>query len=276
MCIVLCCSSKLSISSAETIALTHCKIPLSSIGINGLFVQGGIVCGNTAPDTQIHLNGQRVRISSNGSFIFGFGRDFPSTATITVTRNKVPNDYTIYIAPRQYKEQHIHGVPQRTVSPKPEDFKRIRQESQSIVTARQVDSTRTDFVTGFHWPVRGRISGVYGSQRTYNGVPRRPHYGVDIAVSLGTPVRAPTGGVVTLVHPDMFFSGGTLIIDHGHGISSAFLHLETINVAVGDTVQQGEEIATVGSSGRATGPHLDWRINWFTQRLDPQLLVLDE
>ena len=139
--------------------------------------------------------------------------------------------------------------------------------------ARKLDAERTDFLTGFIWPAKGRISGVYGSQRILNGQPRRPHFGVDVAAPVGTEVRAPADGVVTMVHSDMFYSGGTMILDHGHGLSSSFLHLHRILVKKGQRIRQGDLIAEIGATGRVTGPHLDWRINLFAKRLDPQLLV---
>ena len=130
-----------------------------------------------------------------------------------------------------------------------------------------------DALAGFQWPAIGPISGVYGSQRIYNGTPRSPHYGVDVAVPTGTPVLAPSSGVVTLAEPDLFYSGGTIILDHGFRLSSSFLHLSKVHVAVGQEVKQGELIGEVGATGRATGPHLDWRMSWRNQRIDPQLLA---
>ena len=128
-------------------------------------------------------------------------------------------------------------------------------------------------LAGFVWPAEGPISGVYGSQRFYNGEPRRPHFGVDVAVPTGTIVRAPAAGVVTLAEPDLYFSGGTVILDHGYRLSSSFLHMSEVAVQVGDELQPGDIIGAVGSTGRATGPHLDWRMNWREQRIDPQLLA---
>ncbi len=179
------------------------------------------------------------------------------------------------IAKRDYRIQRIDGLPPRKVTPKAEDLKRIRQETALVKAARRRDDPRTDFMRGFIWPAKGRVSGVYGSQRILNGQPRRPHFGVDVAGPVGTPVVAPADGVVTLVHPDMFFSGGTLVIDHGHGLSSSFLHLSEVLVKEGQRVKQGELIARIGATGRVTGAHLDWRMNLFDTRIDPQLLVGD-
>ena len=181
--------------------------------------------------------------------------------------------HTYAIAPREYRMQYIEGVPQKTVTPSEEQQKRAREESERVWSARQKRFARTDFTTDFIWPLTGRITGVYGSQRIYNGEPRAPHYGVDIARPTGTRVWAPASGQVTLAEPDLFYSGGTLIIDHGHGLSSTFIHLSKLLVKVGDEIKQGDEIAEVGATGRATGPHLDWRMNWLDQRVDPTTLV---
>ena len=164
-------------------------------------------------------------------------------------------------------------MPQRTVTPDPEDLKRIRRDQALVRAARASTSDRTDFAAGFHWPLTGRISGVYGSQRVYNGKPGNPHYGVDVARPVGTPVSAPAPGLVTLADPALFYSGGTIIIDHGSQVNSAFLHLSEVLVKVGQRVAPGDIIGKVGATGRASGPHLDWRMNWRDRRVDPQLLV---
>ena len=142
------------------------------------------------------------------------------------------------------------------------------------VPARERDDARTDFAQPFAWPVEGRVSGRFGNQRVYNGTPGSAHSGMDIAAPNGTPVLAPAAGVVTLAAPDFYLTGGTLLLDHGHGISSNFLHLSRIDVQVGDRIEQGQVIGAVGATGRATGPHLHWGMNWFDTRIDP-LLVLE-
>ena len=159
------------------------------------------------------------------------------------------------------------------VTPPESVLARIKSENAKIAEARAQDRAEPDYLTGFVWPTVGRISGVYGSQRILNGKPRQPHYGIDIAAPAGTPVRAPADGIVTLAEGDLYYTGGTLIIDHGHGLTSAFLHMKDVEVALGQRVRQGERIGTVGSTGRSTGPHLDWRINWFKARIDPSLLA---
>ena len=243
--------------------------------LTGEFVQGGIVIGHTVPGSQVTYDKQMIRVSSEGSFIIGFNRDEPQKISLkVVTPAGVMKTKSIYVKKRDYKVQRINGLPESKVSPrKPEVLARIQKEGLQAAQARQRDDARSDFLEQFIWPVKGPVSGVYGSQRVLNGKPRRPHFGVDVAVPTGTDVVAPASGVITLANPDMFFSGGTVILDHGHGLSSAFLHLSQLLVRVGDNVKQGDLIARVGASGRVTGAHLDWRMNLFKRRVDPQLLV---
>ncbi len=241
----------------------------------GDFVQGGLVQGVTQPGATVKVDGKPVRVSEAGLFLVGFGRDAPAESLVQVS---YPDgrmaEQLLRVAKREYRVQRIDGLPKRKVTPRSkEDLARIRKESALSRSARKRDDPRTDFLVGFIWPVTGPISGVYGSQRILNGQPRRPHFGVDIARPTGTPVVAPAAGIVTLAHPDMFFSGGTLILDHGHGLSSSFLHLSRILVEEGQRIEQGELIAEIGATGRVTGAHLDWRMNLFTKRIDPQLLV---
>lgn len=236
--------------------------------------QGATIRGKVEPGSQVEFLGREVRVAKGGEFVVGLGRDFPAKAELTVTgKDGKRTLHTFAVAPREYNIQKITGVPQATVTPSPEQVERSRREAALVSAARQKDLATPWFTSDFRWPLVGRISGVYGSQRVYNGKPGSPHYGIDIAAPTGTRVVAPAAGEVTLVHPDMFFSGGTLIIDHGHGLSSTFIHLHKILVKEGDSITKGQEIAEVGATGRATGPHLDWRINWFDQRLDPSLVV---
>jgi murein DD-endopeptidase MepM/ murein hydrolase activator NlpD len=240
----------------------------------GDFIQGGLVTGRTLPGAHVTFNDRRVRVSKDGLFLIGFGRDAPGQAKVDI---ELPDGShhtrTFKVKKRQYKIQYIKGLPPRKVTPSKEDLERIRAEAALVRKAREIDDPRTDFLTGFRWPVEGKITGVYGSQRVLNGKPRRPHFGVDIAAPVGTAVLAPADGMVTLVYPDMYFSGGTVILDHGHGLSSSFLHLSKILVTKGQAISRGEIIAEVGAMGRVTGAHLDWRINLFQVRLDPQLLM---
>ena len=242
--------------------------------IDGGLIQGGLVIGHTAPRARVYFDGVEIRVSNDGLFVIGFGKDASATAHLKVAfaDGNVTNEI-LKIEKRSYRIQRIDGLPKRKVTPKASDLERIRRESALVKATRGRDDPRTDFLEGFDWPARGRISGVYGSQRILNGEPRRPHYGVDVAGPVGAQVTAPAGGIVTLVHPDMFFSGGTLILDHGHGLSSSFLHLSAILVEEGQRVRRGDVIARIGATGRVTGAHLDWRMNWFETRIDPELLV---
>jgi len=180
---------------------------------------------------------------------------------------------TIKVQPRKYRVQRINGLPNNMINPPKKVLARIIIENKKIKKVRMRDSNFSFWKSGFVWPAKGRISGVYGSQRILNGRPKQPHYGIDIAAPRGSLVVAPAGGVVALAEPDLYYSGGTIIIDHGHGLTSAFLHMDKLFVVVGDVVSQSQPIGTIGSTGRSTGPHLDWRINWFEKRIDPGLLV---
>ncbi len=242
--------------------------------LQGDFLQGGLLLGTTVPGGKVFVDGRQIRVSGAGNFLMGFGRDAKLNWQLVVEHSDgSAYSQPIKITARQYNIQRIDGLPPSQVTPSAENLRRIRQDVKIIQKARTVDADRLDFLEPFDWPVIGTITGVYGSQRILNGEPRRPHYGVDIYAPLGTPVRAPAGGVVTVAHPDMFFSGATMVLDHGHGLSSAFLHLDEMLVPEGAYVHKNEIIATVGSSGRSTGPHLDWRLNLFSVRLDPQLLM---
>ena len=246
-----------------------------SLSFTGNLIQGGLAFGQVSPGSKVQINGHWVRVSPAGEFILGFGRDYPSDATVIVqAKDGTVKSHTFAIAAREYNIQRIDGLPDKQVSPEPKAMQRIRRESVEIAIARSMDGDRMDFKSGFIWPVQGRISGIYGSQRILNGLSRRPHFGIDIAAPVGTPVLAPAPGLVTYAE-DMYFSGGTLVVDHGQNLSSSFLHLHKILVKVGDWVRQGQPVALVGATGRATGPHLDWRMNWHQQRLDPGLLMDD-
>ncbi len=245
-----------------------------AIEFQGEFVQGGIVFGKVEQGQQVSYEGQRLPLSSSGQFVLGFDRDAAPRVTLKIKDLDGSSDEKqLNVKPRTYDIQRIEGIARKIMSPNEADLERIRGENVAIGRARKVISPREDFLQTFVWPLNGPITGVFGSQRVYNGVPSRPHYGVDVAAPVGTRVRAPAAGSVRLAHDDMFYSGGTLVIDHGHGLSSSFLHLSKLLVDIGDEVKQGQEIAEVGATGRATGPHLDWRMNWRKQRVDPQQLV---
>ncbi|WP_229801663.1 M23 family metallopeptidase [Halioglobus japonicus] len=244
--------------------------------LEGNLIQGGLVYGEVAPGSQVTLDGDALTVLEDGTFFAGFGRDNAATAELVITGDS-PCTQTLNIASREYRISRVEGVPQKTVTPSEEHLARIRRERALVSAAKRQRLDREDLLlgalAGFEWPATGRISGVYGSQRFYNGKPGNPHYGVDVAVPTGTPVYAPTAGVVTLAEDDLFYSGGTVILDHGFGLSSSFLHMSKIHVEVGQELKTGDLLGEVGATGRATGPHLDWRMSWRNQRVDPQLLV---
>lgn len=244
--------------------------------LEGQLIQGGLIWGNAPIGSSVSLDGSALDILDDGTFFGGFGRDASSTAQLVI-EGPEPCSQTLQIQSRQYRISRVEGVPQQTVTPSEEHLERIRRERVIVGAAKGQRLQRPDLLNsalaGFEWPTTGRISGVYGSQRVYNGTPKNPHYGVDVAVPTGTPVHAPTAGVITLAEPDLFYSGGTVILDHGYGLSSSFLHMSKLHVEVGQEIRSGDLIGEVGATGRATGPHLDWRMSWRSERVDPQLLV---
>lgn len=243
--------------------------------LNGEMEQGALVIGKTLPGSTVSHDGEMVMVSPAGDFLIGFER---MAAGISQLKVRLPDGELLVrelkIKPRKYDIQKINGLPKRKVTPRPEDTARIKADRTATKKARRLRSDRTDYLSGFDWPATGRITGVYGSQRVLNGKPKWPHYGVDVAGPVGAPVVAPAPGLVTLVHQDMFYSGGTLIIDHGQGLTSTFLHLSKIVVTEGARVEKGQKIAEIGATGRVTGPHLDWRMNLGKKRLNPESIVV--
>lgn len=236
--------------------------------------QGTLVIGRVPPGSSVQYGGRQLRVTPYGSVVFGIGRDERGPAQVAVTLpDGATQQASIRIDARDWPLQHVNGVPSATVEPPPAIARRIQTEQARVVAARERDDERADFAQEFIWPVQGRISGRFGRARVYNGKPGSPHSGMDIAAPSGTPVKAPAAGIITFADPDLYLTGGTILLDHGHGVSSNFLHLSRIDVQVGQRVQQGEVIGAVGSTGRSTGPHLHWGMNWFGVRVDPQLVL---
>jgi len=236
--------------------------------------QGAMVIGRVPPGSRVEVGGRRLRVTGYGTVVFGIGRDAGSPARITVTPpGGGERTVEIAVSARDWPLQRVDGVPPRTVEPPPEVATRIRREQALVAAARVEDRPLTGFAQHFAWPVEGRISGRFGRARVYNGKPGAPHSGMDIAAPQGTAIRAPADGVVTLAEPDLYITGGTVLIDHGHGIGSNFLHMSRLDVQAGDPVKQGQVIGAVGATGRATGPHLHWGMTWFDVRIDPQLVL---
>jgi len=252
-----------------------CSLPLlAEIQLSGEIKQGALVVGKTSAKNIVTFDGNALPVSAHGDYVFGFGRDDVATHKLKII---YPNGKTevksLTPQKREYKIQRIEGIAKKIMNPNPKAVARAKQDGAEVRTARKTLSSKTDFSQGFIAPIKGIITGVYGSQRVFNGVPKRPHFGLDYAGKTGDPVKAPASGKVVMFVPDMFYSGGTMIIDHGHGITSSFLHLSKSYVKKGDEVKKGQIVAAVGSSGRATGPHLDWRVNWLNVRLDPALAL---
>jgi hypothetical protein len=256
------------------LALIAATALAGELRLEGPLTQGGMVLGQAPPGSRVSLDGAPVRLSAEGRFVIGFGRDHGPKARLEVRFPDGTHEHRpLAIAQRRYEIERVDGLPPNTVSPSADELARIRREGALIAAVRRRDTPAPWFAAPFAWPARGRVSGVYGSQRVLNGEPRRPHYGLDVAAPPGTPVTAPAAGIVALVEPDLFYTGGTVMLDHGHGLISVYSHMASVSVKVGQTLRRGEILGTLGGTGRATGPHLDWRLNWFKQRLDPALLV---
>jgi murein DD-endopeptidase MepM/ murein hydrolase activator NlpD len=246
----------------------------AELRLEGELVQGGLVRGQVAPGSAVWLDGRQLRVSADGRFVFGFDRDAAERAELVVRDpDGRERRRALEIARRSYDVQRIDGLPPRQVTPSAEDLARIEAEAELIEAAKRRDTEGPGFTQKVAWPALGRISGVYGSQRILNGAPRAPHRGLDVAAPPGTPVGAMARGVVSLAEPDLYFTGGTVMVDHGHGLHSIYVHLQDVLVEVGQDVAQGAILGTVGSTGRATGPHLHWGIYWFDRAVDPALLV---
>jgi murein DD-endopeptidase MepM/ murein hydrolase activator NlpD len=246
---------------------------LNAIEFKGKFLQGHYIVGLTDPSAQIFIGKKKIKVSKDGYFVFGIDRDRKFDLLITKVKDGKKEKIIKKVLKRKYNIQRIDGLEESKVTPPESVYKRIKEENNKIGEARAINSDLLFFKNPFIMPVKGIISGVYGSQRILNGKPRWPHYGIDIAAKKGTKILSSATGLVTLAEPDLYYTGGTIIMDHGHGISTIYSHLETLKVKVGDEVSQGDIIGTVGSTGRSTGPHLDFRINWFQTRLDPMSVL---
>lgn len=247
--------------------------------------QGGVVRGRVPAGSALSMLGAEsaadgalavrlLRIGGAGEFVFGVGRDAIGPVRLHLeTADGSACDFELKVTWREWKLERVDGVPESTVEPPPAIAARIEREQAEVAKARERDDDRSDFAIAFDWPLTGRISGVYGSQRIYNGKPKSPHSGLDVAAPKGKPVLAPASGIITFAKPDLYLTGDTVLVDHGHGLSSSFLHLSQIDVRVGQRIEKGQSIGLVGATGRATGPHMHWGMNWFGVRVDPQLLV---
>jgi murein DD-endopeptidase MepM/ murein hydrolase activator NlpD len=250
---------------------------LYSFEIRGNFYQGNLIIGKAEPKSKVFIDKKQIKVSQNGGFVFGLSKDRKNDVTIKIIENGLPNIIVKKILKKKYKIQKINGLPSKQVTPPKEVYKRIKDDNKLIGKARAINSDLNFFSNKFNIPIEDTIiTGVYGSQRILNGIPKSPHYGLDFAAKEGTKIKAMLDGVVTLSEKNLYYTGGTIIFDHGHGISTLYMHMKDVQVKKGQMVKQGEVIGTVGSTGRSTGAHLDIRLNWFDIKLDPaSVLNLD-
>ena len=241
--------------------------------ISGYPVEGNLIVARTNPSNKIKINNEFLEIDESGIFVFGFHRDEENPIKLVIINNE-NEQFKTSIKPikRVYKIQRIDGLKKSMVTPPEDTISRIKSDRKKVNKARKVKLEMGDFIQGFDWPLKGLITGVYGSQRILNDIPKSPHFGIDISVPIGTSVKAPASGIVTLTE-DLYYSGYTVILNHGLNINSTFLHLSEINVNVGDRIGRGDLIGHSGDTGRSTGPHLDWRIDWNGKRLDAEMLA---
>ena len=244
--------------------------------LQGRWVQGGLMQGQVPAGTEVWFNDKPLSVSAEGRFVLGLAYDEGAAAELRLRQGGTVERYEYRVETRQYDEQRISGLPQKMVTPPESALKQIALDNQRVSAARGRDTAATDYAGGFIWPVPAVVSGVYGSRRILNGEPKQPHFGIDLAAPTGTPVKASAAGVVSLARSDLYYTGGTVILDHGQGLSTTYLHLSALDVKDGQRVNAGQVIGRVGATGRATGPHLCWRANWFQTRLDASLLVEPE
>ena len=250
---------------------------IKSIELYGDYIQGGLVIGKLTSNANVYLDDKVIPVDSEGNFLFGFSRknNILSKLKIIYSSGKI-YEKKINVKTRKYKIQRIDSLDKNKVNPPKDFFNRIIAENRLIKAAKSTKVLKPYYKKGFIMPAEGIITGVYGSQRILNGTPKRPHYGLDIANKMGTDVIATSDGEIVLVEKDLFYSGGTIIISHGLGLTSSYLHLSSILVEKGDVVVQGQKVGEIGATGRATGPHLDWRMQIRETRIDPRLLLNKE
>jgi murein DD-endopeptidase MepM/ murein hydrolase activator NlpD len=236
----------------------------------GNFFQGNFILGKTAKESKVFIDKKKIRVSNEGYFAFGIDRDRKNDVRIKIVNKEKTENIIKKVYKKKYQIQKIDGLPQKQVTPPKEVYERIKSDNKLIASARAVDSDLNFFTKKFIIPVDNPIiSGVYGSQRILNGIPKSPHYGVDFAADEGTPIKNMLEGMVTLSEKDLYYTGGTVIVDHGHGISTLYMHMKDVNVSKGQSIKQGDLIGTVGKTGRSTGPHLHIQLHWYDMKLDP-------
>ena len=257
-------------------AFLYAKVFSSILNIEGAFIQGSILFGKTKPNSKIFFNDKKIFVNNEGDFLLGISRDEKKENLLILEIGNKVEKYNINIIPRKYKIQKIDGLPKNKVTPNQKELKRIKKESKLINKYKNIFLDKTLYKSGFVWPVEGKITGEYGSQRILNGQPRRPHFGTDIVASLGSKIIAPSDAIVAFTFEDTFFNGKMIILNHGLGLNSIYSHLNKIYVKEGDKLKQGDLLAEVGSTGRVTGPHLHWGISIFNTAIDPEKLIQNQ
>ena len=252
------------------VSLYFISSSLYALELKGKFYQGNLILGKTEPQAKVLVDEKRIKVSEQGFFVFGLSKDRKNDVLIKVIKNDSTEIKIKKVYRKEYKIQKINGLPKKQVTPPKEFYERIKKDNKLIVKARSTNSNLNFFANEFELPLRNSIiTGVYGSQRILNGIPKSPHYGLDFAANEGTEIKAMLDGIVTLSEKDLYYTGGTVIFDHGHGVSTLYMHMKDIYVKKGEYIKQGDVIGTVGKTGRSTGAHLDIRLNWFDLKLDP-------
>ena len=263
----------LFIFCAPANAKTDTGFQLPKFKLKGQAIQGGLMIGQTSPQNQVFLDERAIKLSKQGYFLLGFGRDYQKKAQLIIKSDKTRYEKIISVRQRAYDTQYIDNIDPDKITPPLAALAQIKSENRAKKKARLINYELGFFQQKFVWPVSGIITGLYGVDRVLNGRKMRPHYGIDIATKNHATIIAPAGGIVTLIGEDFYFEGGLVFLDHGFGLSSAFLHLSAIKVRVGQRLEQGDIIGIVGATGRGTGIHLDWRVKWRNQNLDPAIIV---
>ena len=246
----------------------------AEVKLTGKIEQGGLAIGQAAPGAKVTLDGRTIATTSDGEFVLGFDRDAPAGATLMVTPpTGAAETQKLNVAKRAWQIENVKGLPQGLVTPDPKTEALIAADNKLMKAARARTEAQPFYHVGFIVPAEGRISGVFGSQRILNGTPRAPHMGLDIAAPIGTPIHAAADGIVSLAKADMVLTGRTVVIEHGFGLDTVYIHMNAIKVKDGQHVKQGDVIGEIGQSGRANGPHLHFSVTWFDTRLDPQTVL---
>ena len=267
---------KLLISSITLLFLTFPSVSWAlHLRLPDRAYQGDLIVGQVEPVGTVLLKGKKLPVSGRGYFVIGVPRLQKTDLLIKAINGKNKVTKIVRVLAYKWKVQRIDGLPKRHVSPPPKALKRIKNDNKKVRRIRQagVHPVPLFLSGGFIAPVEGTITGVYGSQRILNGQPRSPHSGLDIAAARGTPIVSPANGIVRLAAKDMYLMGNTLMIDHGLGLVSIFIHLDSISAGEGERVEQGEIVARVGQTGRTTGPHLHWGISVGSTSIDPARLL---